>query len=240
MTQTSVSQLVEKMKASGRYMPISDDEYKRLQCEQMSRLAAQAAANHKPDFSRLGLHESELKLSWNKISPSISDGKKAVDAVQTKYEQGHGMVFLWGTYGQAKTLTGKILVATAYRESKSAAYANVSSVLDDIRLAFDEKESKTTELLKRMDYWISRDVLFLDEIDKCNETDWARERIFQLLDQRYTRAIREEALTVIASNSKVEALDGYLASRLKDKRLGPVVYLNGQDGRQVMPEGWKF
>jgi len=240
MTQTTVTALVGKMKSSGRYIPISDDEYKRLQCEQFSRLAAQSAASYKPDLSRIGLHESELNLAWNKVTPGISDGKKAVDAVQPKYEQGFGMVFLWGTYGQAKTLTGKILIATANREGKTAAYANVSGVLDDIRLAFDERESKTTELLRRMDYWTSRDVLFLDEIDKCNETDWAKERIFQLLDQRYTRAIREEALTVIASNSKVGALDGYLASRLQDKRLGPVVYLNGQDGRQAMPEGWKF
>jgi DNA replication protein DnaC len=240
MTQTTVAQLVAKMNASGRYVPVSDEEYKRLQCEQFSRLTAQAAANYKPDLSRMGLHESELNLAWNKVSPEVSDGMKAVEAVQPKYEQGYGMVFLWGTYGQAKTLTGKILVATAHREKKRAAYANVSAVLDDIRLAFDERESKTTELLRRMDYWISRDVLFLDEIDKCNETDWAKERIFQLLDQRYVRAIREEALTVVASNSKVEALDGYLASRLKDKRLGPVVYLNGQDGRQVMPEGYRF
>jgi DNA replication protein DnaC len=235
MSQATVSSLVEKMKSSGRYTEISDDEYKRLQCEQFSKLAAQTAANFKPDLSRIGLHESELNLAWNKVSPAISDGKKAVDAVQPAYERGWGMVFLWGSYGQAK-----ILVATAHREGKKAAYANVSSVLDDIRLAFDEREAKTTELLRRMDFWISRDVLFLDELDKSNDTPWAQERMFQLLDQRYTRAIREEALTVIASNSKVDALDGYLASRLKDKRLGPVVYLNGQDGRQVMPEGWKF
>jgi DNA replication protein DnaC len=197
-------------------------------------------AQSKPDYSRMGLKDDELTLEWEAVRPGVSDGQKAVDAVRPKYMQGHGMIFLWGTYGQAKTLVGKVLTATAFRDGKRAAYANISSVLDDIRLAFDSPEHKTTELLRRMDWWISRDVLFLDEIDKSNDTPWAQERMFQLLDQRYTRAIREEALTVIASNKSDAALDGYLRSRLQDRRLGPVVYLNGSDGRKVMPEGYRF
>jgi predicted AAA+ superfamily ATPase len=238
--QRSSSELLEKLKASGRYAPITDDEYKQLQREQFARLDRTAAESRKPDYSRIGIQADEVILDWSAIRSDVSDGIKARDAVREKYLCGFGMVFLSGTWGQGKTLVGKILTATAIREGKRAAYANVSSVLDDIRLAFDEPEHKTTELLRRMDFWISRDVLFLDEVDKSNDTPWAQERIFQLLDQRYQRAIREEALTVLASNSSDGALDGYLKSRLHDRRLGPVVYLNGQDGRQVMPEGYKF
>lgn len=208
-------------------------------CECTSETRSKRYAT-KPDYSRIGLKEDELSLDWSAIKPNISDGQKAVEAVRPAYIQGHGMVFLWGTYGQAKTLVGKVLTATAFRDGKRAAYANVSAVLDDIRLAFDEPEHKTTELLRRMEYWTSRDVLFLDELDKSNGTPWAQERIFQLLDQRYTRAIRREALTVLASNSSDGSLDGYLKSRLNDRRLGPVVYLNGSDGREVMPDQWRF
>ena len=129
------------------------------------------AMEPKTDWSRIGILESEVNMNWSLIKPGISDGVKALEAVQPAYERGHGAIFLWGTWGQAKTLIGKILVATAYRAGKRAAYANVSNVLDDIRLAFDEREHKTTALLKRMDYWISRDVLFIDELDKVNNTD---------------------------------------------------------------------
>jgi DNA replication protein DnaC len=240
MATTTVNELVEKMKASGRYHPISEDEYKRLYCEQMAKVYAEQAATFKPDYALLGIREDEAGLNWGAIQPNVSDGMKALQAVKPAYERGWGMVFLWGNYGQAKTLIGKILTATAFRDGKRAAYANMSSVLDNIRLAFDEQEHKTTELLRRMDFWINRDVLFLDELDKCNDTQWAQERMFQLLDQRYTRAIREEALTVIASNKSNTALDGYLNSRLKDRRLGPVVHLDGKDGRQVMPEGYRY
>lgn len=192
------------------------------------------------DPSVIGLRESDLSLSWQAVRPGISDGIEAVKAIKPFYERGFGMVYLWGSWGQAKTLVGKILTATAHRDHKKAAYANVSAVLDNIRLAFDEPEHKTTELLKRIDWWINRDVLFLDEMDKSNDTPWAQERLFQLLDQRYMKAVREEALTVIASNKSDESLDGYLKSRLHDRRVGKIVCLNGKDGRQVMPDGYKF
>src|SRR5688572_23305612 len=178
MTMAPMQSIVDKMKASGRYRPVSDDEYNRLKREASARVQEQEAAQFKPDYSRLGLREDETRLTWAAIKPGVSDGTKALEAVKPKYEQGWGMVFLWGTYGQAKTLIGKILTATAFRDGKRAAYANVSSVLDDVRLAFDEQEHKTTELLRRMDFWISRDVLFLDELDKSNDTPWAQERMF--------------------------------------------------------------
>lgn len=187
----------------------------------------------------IGLREDELEMNWNLVKPDISDGVKAANAVRAAYERGWGMVFLWGTYGQAKTLVGKILTATAYRHGKRSSYANMSDVLDNIRLAFED-EHMGTELLRRMDWWIQRDVLFIDELDKVNATSWAHDRMFKLLDQRYTRAVREEALTVIASNRSDDELDGYLASRLQDNRLGPVVYLNGPDGRQFMQSGYKY
>lgn len=244
MNQTTLAKSAEhlraKLQGSGLYQPISDEEYERLKVEQMTRLAERECQAFKLDYARMGLEEDEADLSWSAIKTGISDGVKARDAVKDAYKKGFGMVFLWGSWGQAKTLTGKILTATALRDGKSAAYANMSMVLDDIRLAFDEREHKTTELLRRMDWWIKRDVLFLDELDKANSTEWAQERIFQLLDQRYTRAIREDALTVVASNGSDKELDGYLKSRLNDRRLGPVVYLNGPDGRESMPDGYRY
>lgn len=191
----------------------------------------------KPEY--IGLTQDELSLTWDKVKPDISDGLKAVEAVKPAYEKGYGMIFLWGTYGQAKTLIGKILTATAYRDGKKSMYANMTSILDDIRLSFDSN-NQSTELIRRVDWWTSRDVLFLDELDKTKQTDWAYERMFQLLDRCYTNAIRQQTLTVIASNSSDKELDGYLKSRLEDKRLGPVIHLNGQDGRKFMPEQYKF
>ena len=239
MKNQSVS-LIEKMRASGRYVPIDDDEYKRLQREALARIAQNEQNTYVPDYKRIGISEHETGLTWAAIRPNVSDGIKAVQALRPMYERGWGMLFVWGTWGQAKTLLGKILTATALRDGKRAAYANMSSVLDDIRLAYDEKEHKNTELLRKMDWWMGRDVLFLDELDKSNDTQWAQERMFQLIDKRYQMAVREEAITVIASNKSLDELDGYLQSRLHDRRIGQSIFLNGNDGRAVMPDNWKF
>jgi len=238
--QEEANKLRAKLQASERYVPITEEEYHALQVRQFCELDRRAQENFRPDLSRLGLHESELQLTWKAVKPGVSDGDKARVEVEERYRQGYGMIFLSGTYGQGKTLIGKILIATAHRDGKRAAYANVSAVLDDIRLAFDEPEHKTTELLRRMEFWSNRDALFLDELDKANDTAWAQERIFELLDKRYTLAIREEALTVIASNGDTGALSGYLKSRLHDRRFGGILHLNGADGRQSAPDGWKF
>ena len=150
---------------------LTEEEYLAAQREQNRRLYEQEAKNIKPDFSRIGICESDLGLEWSNVKPSYSDGIKACTEVQKAFARGHGLLFMWGTYGQAKTLIGKILTVQAYKSGKCAAYANMSAVLDDIRLAFDEQEHKTTELLRRMEWWMNRDVLFLDELDKTNGTE---------------------------------------------------------------------
>jgi len=216
-------------------------ELRWFMCPCVVELQAEFQAHRtKFDPATIGLHGSEMMLTWDFIKPNISDGAKGMEAVRPMYKRGYGFVFLWGAWGQAKTLLGKILTATAYRDGKKASYANVSSVLDNIRLAFDEQEHKTTELLRRMDWWTERQVLFLDEMDKSNDTPWALERLHQLLDQRYTKAVRGEALTVVASNKSDDTLDGYLKSRLHDRRISKVVFLGGKDAREIMPDGWRY
>lgn len=219
---------------------LSPEEYRAAQQAQLQKLNEQEQRQTVIDYARLGLREQDLQLDWNFIKRGGSDGYKALQTVKEAYDRGWGMVFLWGTYGQAKTLIGKIMTVQAFHAGKKAAYANMSTVLDDIRLAYDEEEHKTTELIRRMDWWLQRDVLFIDEIDRCNSTPWALERMFQLIDGRYVKAIREEGLTVMASNKGTNELDGYIKSRLADRRLGPIVYLNGPDGRASVPDNFKW
>ena len=190
-----------------------------------------------------GLDADEVReLSWDKVYDGISHGHRARDAGMELFEKGYGLLFLYGSYGQGKTLVLKIGVASALRKGIPAAYANMSGILDDIRSAFDATESRGTELSRRMDKWMGVDVLAIDELDKANQTQWAREKIHQLLDLRYTRAVRQEAITMVAANlgEGFDSLDGYLASRLRDNRVGTLVQLNGPDGRTVIKEGWRW
>lgn len=194
---------------------------------------------------RVGLTADELRtLSWDLVKKGVNQADQACDVTKRAYTAGYGIVFLYGGFGQGKSLVLKIATAMALRAGKRAAYANLAGVMDDIRLAYDERENKMTELVRRVDWWTSLDVLAIDELDKAGQTDWARERIFQLLDVRYQRAIRQEALTVIASNHEsLDELSGYLKSRIEDNRFasnGYILHLKGADGRKSMPKNWKY
>lgn len=194
---------------------------------------------------RIGLTPDEVRnLTWGLVKKGVNQADQACEVTKRAYISGHGVVFMYGGYGQGKSLVLKIAVATALNEGKRAAYANLADVLDDIRIAYDERENKMTELVRRMEWWASLDVLAIDELDKVGQTEWARERIFQLLDARYQRAVRQEALTVIAANyQSTDELSGYLKSRIEDNRFvanGYVIHLKGSDGRKSMPKNWKY
>jgi DNA replication protein DnaC len=183
-------------------------------------------------------------LNWDLVRKGVNQAEQACATTRKAFEEGHGLVFLYGGFGQGKSLILKIAVATAVRAGKRAAYANLAGVLDDIRSAYDERENKMTELVWRMEWWTSLDVLAIDELDKVGQTDWAKERIFQLLDLLYQRAVRQEALTIIAANyHSTDELSGYLKSRIEDNRFagnGYLIHLKGADGRKSMPKSWKY
>ena len=227
-------------------VPVGHPKFGRLErCPNVKARAIEKSLQVGEIDPRIGLTADELRnLSWSMVRKGVNQADRACEVTQRAYMSGHGLVFLYGGFGQGKSLVLKIAVATALNEGRRAAYANLAGVLDDIRIAYDERENKMTELVRRMEWWTSLDVLAIDELDKVGQTDWARERIFQLLDARYQCAIRQEALTVIAANNQSpDELSGYLKSRIEDNRFtanGYVVYLKGADGRKSMPKNWKY
>lgn len=191
---------------------------------------------------RYGLTANEVEnLNWGLILDAISDGPKAAAAVRGALAEPGAMAYLYGSFGQAKTLSLKIAIAETLRAGKTAVYANMVQILDDLKLSFDAEEDSQHELMHRIQFWQNLPVLAIDELDKANMTEWAKERIHQLLDQRWVRAIRGEGVTLLAANSPATDLSGYLASRIKDSRFKPfVVKLDGPDGRQSMPFNYPY
>ena len=178
---------------------------------------------------RYGLFwDEQRRLSWGGVLDTNEVGE-ALRAVRAALERGHGWVYLWGGYGTAKTLLLKTAVAETLRLHRHAVYARMADLLDDLRTAYEEDHASTA-LVERMGHYTSLPLLALDEIERHNQTEWARERVFQLLDRRYAAAEAERSVTLIASNSPPERLDGYLGSRVRDGRF-KVVEMKGADLR---------
>lgn len=224
-------------------VPISDHRFgKALVCPTASRLAVQRLKDQGNLDARCGITLDELRfLTWTRSIKHGSQAEKIGERLRFFYQRGYGLAAILGMYGQGKTLLLKIITVAALTDGKLAAYANISDVLDDIRLAYDSPDAMRS-LVERTEWWSELDVLCLDEMDKLNVTPWAQERLFRLLDMRYTLAIQQKALTVIAANyNSTASFPGYLRSRLEDNRLRDgIIIMSGDDMRKRAEKGRTF
>lgn len=213
-------------------VPVHDPRFGKLKrCPNAMKIDIEARRND----PRIGVSAEDLRvLSWDSIGPesAIADH---VEYLQEALLSRTGFILLVGPPGRGKTLALRVIIAAAVGGGISAAYANMSEILDDLRRSFDARNSGE-ELASRMGFWMQQEVLAVDEYDKANATPWAHERIHLLFDTRYAMALRREGLTVVASNA--EPSDAYLVSRFQDARVGRIIWLSGQDARRKARWEW--
>jgi DNA replication protein DnaC len=178
----------------------------------------------------LGLIGDEQKLSWTSIAEDASV-MKGVNAVRNAIERGYGWVFLWGSYGLAKTLILKVAVAEYVRATRNpASYLRMAEIIDHLRGAFDAQDP-SSESARRLDIWSDLPLLCIDEFDRIRNTEYAVERRFVLMDRRYEQACRQNSVTLMASNTDPDSMEGYLTDRIHDGRFA-IVHLTGKSVRR--------
>lgn len=168
------------------------------------------------DPKKYGLVEDEIDLDFSSVGDA-NNSLEAVDLLRKTLERGKGWVYLWGTPGLAKSLLLKIAVATYLRNKQLAAYVRMPTLLQNIRDGFNP-EYGGGESTRRYERWCSMPLLAVDEIDKTNDTDWAREKRFELFDIRYEAALTGNSITIIASQISPESMEPYFKSRIRDGR----------------------
>jgi hypothetical protein len=186
-----------------------------------------------------GLDEKEFGLTWLNL---VNRGAtlRASEAVRNTIIRGYGFVYLWscdeqenpGGNGLAKSLILKIAVAEALRSNKRAAYVDMAVLLDRLRSAFD-KDHPSGDALSRIEFWEKVPILALDEFNRVNETSYATEKRYTLLNTRYAQMIRKQSITIIASNTPPEQQENAIRDRLKDGRTIRV-RLTGKSARPGM------
>ena len=180
----------------------------------------------------LGLKEHEIRtLNWSSILP-MSNAIQASEKVQAILKQGYGWITLWGNWGLAKSLILRIAIAESLRAGKMGAFVEMSEMLADLRQAFDS-QNPSAESANRLDKWQGMKILAIDEIDKINKTDWAKEQEFSIFNRRYQDAIRQQSITLFASNQSPRQIGGALGDRMQDGRF-VVVELKGTSNRPSM------
>jgi len=134
---------------------------------------------------------------------------------------------LQGGFGTGKThlaaSIGNFLVENGY----DVMFLTVPDLLDHLRTTFSpNSEVRYDELF---DMVRNVRVLILDDMGTEAPTQWAGEKLFQLINERYIR----ELPTVVTTNTPTEELDPRVASRLQDRRFVWRWVLNVPDYRST-------
>ena len=186
-----------------------------------------------PGNARSGISIKEAsQLCWGSMEETSSI-ITAVAEIQQVLALGYGWVYVHGGFGTGKTQVLKIAVAEALRARKTAAYVRMAEILDHLREAF-QSDSKVSES-SRLAWWAQLPVLAIDEFDRVRDTGYGQERRFVLMDWRYEGALRQENVTIMASNSDPVNLPDYLYDRIRDGRFR-VVPVSGKSMRPGMGE----
>lgn len=142
-------------------------------------------------------------------------------------------ITVWGSFGTGKTHLLAAVVNTAVKSGLVGVYATWGEVLDHLRSAYANRIEDDAD--KFWQQLLDADVLALDEVDKPSSTDWAADKLFQLVNTRYNDITR---LTLFATNKRFHPGDALISdspgpfeSRLREKG-NLIIALGGQDRRR--------
>lgn len=187
---------------------------------------------------KYGLTEDEVTdYDWNMVL-DLNDAIKTSKQVQAVLQRKYGLIYLWGDNGQAKTLLLKIAAAVSLRDMIPAAYINMADLMRDLKSAYDEKDSARA-FEDKLEFWTGVNVLCLDEFNRLKESDYVKEQRFVLMDRRNVQAVRQETVTLLASNTPPSAQEKYMQSRLEDGRF-QIIHVTGNDARAGMTADYKY
>lgn len=141
---------------------------------------------------------------------------------------------VWGSFGTGKTHMLAAIVNAAVKGGLVGVYATWGEVLDHLRSAYANRVENDADA-----FWqslLDADVLALDEVDKPSSTDWAADKLFQLVNHRYNDVTK---LTLFATNKRFQPEDALISdapgpfeSRLRE-RGNLVIALGGPDLRRA-------
>lgn len=173
-------------------------------------------ASGQSDLSTLQLHRDHTFEVFDAQRSDLTTEQRAnlrevVKRSQGYAEEPHGWLVLAGTYGCGKThLAAAIANRYVERTRTDVMFVVVPDLLDHLRAAFSPQSN--TPLDRRFDEVKRAPLLVLDDLGTESATPWAREKLFQLLNFRYTALLP----TVITTSADPKQIEPWLRTRMMD------------------------
>lgn len=205
-------------------VPVGHKNFGRLipcECTIRKREAQQAE-----ELRRLSNLDALAEMTFANFDPKIEGVEEAYRAAKAYAADLHGWIFFHGGCGVGKTHLAVAIAREVMEQEKLSVYfAVVPDLLDQLRASFDPAAGVGYE--DRFQQIRNAHLLILDDLGTEATSPWAREKLYQLLNQRYI----EQRPTVVTSNQTFEHIDERILSRLCDPRLTTFVPIDAEDQR---------
>jgi DNA replication protein DnaC len=151
----------------------------------------------------------------------------AYNAAFTFAQIPQGWLLLEGAYGSGKTHLAAAVGNYRLAQGDNVLFITVPDLLDHLRAAYSPTSETTYD--ENFERVKNASLLILDDLGVENPSAWAQEKLFQLLNHRYSYRVP----TIITTNADIDTLDGRIRSRLLDLSVIHRVRISAPDYRSM-------
>jgi len=212
-------------------VPITDERFgKSYPCpdcgeeRQRERREILRQMSHLDIYSDKTFENFQIDLNYNPLQESsLRIARELCMRFAAKPE---GWLLLQGGYGSGKTHLAAAIANACVDAGVPTLFITVPDLLDHLRSTFGPSSEITyDDLFARV-----RNVrlLVLDDLGSESPTPWAQEKLYQIINHRYTHRLP----TVITTNANLEAIEPRIRSRMTDEYLTRQVRIDAPDYRR--------
>ena len=171
-------------------LPVGHPDFGKLQicsCKQ-----SELANNFNQKLQKLSNLNAFKRMTFESFNPNgrVGIGDNQINSLKLAYQQStqyakelKGWILLMGEYGCGKTHLAAAIANFAVGNGEETIFLTVPDLLDWLRFSYNNPE---TPYEMRFNEIRNIKLLVLDDLGTQNATPWAKEKLFQILNHRYT------------------------------------------------------